>query len=109
MIKGISEYLEKNYKDPNICLYSVASKFLITESYLSFFYKEQTGVNFSYKLEKIRVEHAVDLLKDTKMHIKEIASEVGYFSDKTFRRVFRRVKGLSPSEFRQEYILNRII
>ena len=102
LIKRIISFLEEEYSNPNLCLYSVASHFSINESYLSYFYKEQTGMNFSFYLEKLRMDHATVLLADSKLAIKEIANQVGYNSDKTFRRVFKRVKGVSPSRFRQE-------
>ncbi len=109
LISKISEYLGNHYNDPNLCLTSVASDFSITESYLSFFFKEQTGVNFSWQVEKLRIDSAVDLLRTTHLSINEIARSVGYNSDKTFRRVFKRVKGSSPSEYRQDYLLNKIV
>jgi two-component system, response regulator YesN len=102
LIMQIVDYLGKEYSDKNLSLYSVSSQFSISESYLSYFFKEQTGTNFSLYLEKIRIDMAVGLLSSEDIPIKNIAGRVGYNSDKTFRRVFKKVKGVSPSSFRRE-------
>lgn len=109
LIKGILEYLEKNYTDRNLSLASVATAFSITESYLSFFFKEQTGENFSTYIERKRIDAAVDMLKNSEASVMEVARAAGYNSDKTFRRVFRRSKGSSPSEYREEQRQRRYI
>ena len=87
----------------------MASTFSITESYLSFFFKEQTGENFSGYVETVRITHAVELLRTTEMSIADVAAAVGYNSDKTFRRVFKKAKGISPSDYRRDLALRRIV
>lgn len=109
LINRIVRYIDDHYADHDLGLYAVSSKFSITESYLSFFFKEQLGENFSTYIEKVRIEKAVSLLKNTESGIMEIAEEVGYNSDKTFRRVFKKVKGVSPSDFRRERDLRSIL
>lgn len=105
----ILEYIDKHYDDSNLGLCQVASEFSITESYLSYFFKEQTGRNFSAHIEELRIKKSTELLETTQLPIHEIAREVGYNSDKTFRRVFRRMKGMSPTEYRQEIRLSRMV
>ncbi|QEN04322.1 AraC family transcriptional regulator [Thiospirochaeta perfilievii] len=102
LIEEIEEYLKNNFNDKNLSLNAVGDYFSITESYLSFFFKEQTGINFSTYLEEIRVENAKELLLNTTDPIHYIAGEVGYNSDKTFRRVFQKTLNISPSKFRRE-------
>ncbi|WP_319563075.1 helix-turn-helix domain-containing protein [Marispirochaeta sp.] len=109
LISAILEYLKKNYTDRNLSLASVAAAFSITESYLSFFFKEQTGEKFSACIERKRIEAAAELLKNSEASVLEIAKAAGYNSDKTFRRVFRRTKGASPSEYREEQRQRRVI
>lgn len=96
----IIEYIKNSYMDPNISLYNVASKFGLTESYMSHFFKEQTGENFVSYLENIRIEHACEFLSKAGYSIDEIAGQVGYNSAQAFRRAFKRAKGLSPNNFR---------
>ncbi|MBN2617608.1 MAG: AraC family transcriptional regulator [Spirochaetales bacterium] len=102
LIQEVKDYLKSNYKNNNLSLYTVADNFSITESYLSFYFKEQTGINFSTYLEKIRIEESKKLLVNTNDTIDTIAKAVGYNSDKTFRRVFQKTLTISPSSFRLE-------
>lgn len=102
LLDRVKEYLEINHKNNNLSLFLVADYFSITESYLSYFFKEQTGINFSTFLEKIRMDQATDLLLNTNEPIQCIAGRVGYNSDKTFRRVFKKTLRISPSRYRQE-------
>jgi len=94
------EFISQTSSDASLSLSTVATKFGLTESYISQFFKEQTGQNFSSYLEKIRMEHACDLLTNSDMPINEIAQCVGYYSDQVFRRAFKRYHGMTPNEFR---------
>ncbi|MGL1890870.1 MAG: AraC family transcriptional regulator [Spirochaetaceae bacterium] len=96
----IKDFLMNNYQDKNLGLYSVADHFSITESYLSFFFKEQTDINFSTYLEQLRVSEAQTLLTTSNETIQSIAYKIGYNSDKTFRRVFQKNLNMSPSKYR---------
>ena len=51
---------------------------------------------------EIRIENAVELLKTTDMHVYDIAERVGYSNLKYFYKVFRKVTGKTPGEFRGE-------
>ncbi|MBN1696533.1 MAG: helix-turn-helix domain-containing protein [Spirochaetales bacterium] len=97
---NIVHYLDENYSNSQLSLYSVSSRFGLTEVYLSCFFKEQTGVNFSWYLEKLRIDHATRLLSETSLTINEIAQKVGYSSDKAFRRAFKRVTNIPPTKLR---------
>lgn len=106
---SILAFIETALTDPGMGLYMVASRFAISESYLSFFFKEQLGENFSTYVEKKRIQQAALLLADTACSVQEVARQVGYNSDKTFRRVFKKLRGLSPNEYRQELLLRKIV
>lgn len=101
LVDKVSDYLEKNYSNRNMSLQLLADHFSVNESYLSFFFKEQTGTNFSTFLEKIRINKAGELLRNTDEPIHIIAGMVGYNSDKTFRRVFQKHYQMSPGKYRE--------
>jgi len=109
LIDSIISFINTSLTDSEMGLYLVASRFSITESYLSFFFKEQTGENFSSYVEKRRIQKAVELLGETEGSVQDVARQVGYNSDKTFRRVFKKHKGLSPHEYRQELVLKKLV
>jgi AraC-like DNA-binding protein len=65
------------------------------------FFKDTTGMTFWQYLNNYKVSKAVNLLINTSDSISEIAFNSGFNSIKTFNRVFKQVKGCSPSEFRK--------
>ncbi|MBU3113869.1 helix-turn-helix domain-containing protein [Clostridium lacusfryxellense] len=97
----IKRYIESNYMDSNLCLYKVSSEFNLSEGYFSHLFKEQTDINFTDYLEKIRLNNANILLKGQRLSINEIAQKVGYNSAQSFRRAFKRLYGVSPTDVRK--------
>jgi len=103
LIEGVINYIRLNFMHDDLCLTTVSSEFRLSAAYLSQLFKEETGENFSDCLEKIRMERASELLADPGLPIADIARQLGYNSDKVFRRAFKRVKGASPTDFRKAF------
>lgn len=101
MVEEIKAYIELHYQDYDMGLSKVGSEFRVSESYLSTLFKEQSGMNFTDFLEGIRIEKACELLKNRKITVNEVAEKIGYNSVQSFRRAFKRVKGVSPKEVRE--------
>ena len=101
----IEEYLKSNFEDRNLSLGMLAEKFNYSPAYLSLFFKEQFGSNFSTYLEEIRMAEAMRLLRECHRSIEKIAYEVGYNSPNSFSRAFKRKFGITPGQYRQ---LNRV-
>lgn len=101
IIEQISRFISENYSDSELTLYRIAEQVERPEKYISQLFKEMTGVNLSDHLERLRMEQAATLLKETVYTVDEIAGRVGYNSSHSFRRAFKRVLGLSPSAYRQ--------
>ncbi|MCX7654971.1 MAG: AraC family transcriptional regulator [Treponemataceae bacterium] len=74
--------------------------FHLSESYLSSFFKEQCGENISWYILRQRMTEARRLLLETRESVDGIALRCGYVNKASFRRAFRRMFGLSPSEYR---------
>lgn len=100
LIEQIQEYIDLNYAVPDLGLYKIASRFNLSEGYFSFFFKEQTGINFTDYLEKVRLDKAEELLRSTNHTIDAIAHMVGYNSGQSFRRAFKKVHSVSPTAIR---------
>ena len=79
----------------------IADEFDISESYFSHLFKEKKGVNFSTYLEKIRMEKAAHLIKHSDCSLNELYISVGYNNANTFRRVFKKNYGVTPSAMRE--------
>lgn len=99
-VRAIEGYIQTHYRDPNLCLAMVSAEFGLSEGYLSSIFKKETGTNFAEYLEQLRVKAARVLLEDgTK--VTDVSHMVGYNSIQSFRRAFKRVMGVSPSEYRR--------
>ncbi len=91
-------FIDEHYMDSNLCLGMVASHFQLSESYCSYLFKKNYHVNFSSYLETKRIEQAKILLLQGTYHVEEVGRMVGYNSPHVFRRAFRKVTGLNPSD-----------
>ena len=100
VIDDACAYIEDNFSNYELALNSLAFRLGITGNYLSGLFKKQLGMNFSVYVEQVRIRHAEELLLETAATIDEIAQQVGYTNSDSFRRAFRRVRGVSPSGFR---------
>ncbi|MNR02679.1 HTH-type transcriptional regulator YesS [compost metagenome] len=100
MTKFVMEYVESNF-GADLSLDAISAKLGITGPYLSTYFKEKTGTNFSDYIFTVRMNKSIEMLRDTDMKVQEIASLVGYFTAASFNRVFKRHTGVTPSEFRR--------
>ncbi len=100
-IKSILQYMEDNFNNTGMGLAMVSEQFGLSEGYLSALFKEEMNVNFADYLEDLRMKEACRLLKEGVL-VAEIAERTGYNSVQSFRRAFKRVLGVSPSEYRTE-------
>lgn len=96
---NIEKYVMQNFGNPSMSLTSVADALGYTQSYISRVFKQQTGELLSAYMERVRMEHAQELLKQNDMPIYKIAESCGYNSVQVFRRAFARVYGVSPSDY----------
>ena len=99
-VKAIA-YMKVHFKEP-INLEFIAEKCGLSTSYFSRKFKEQTGENYIDVLTDIRIREAQKLLGTTDMSIMEILEEVGYCDDKHFRKLFYKITGLKPMEYRKK-------
>lgn len=96
------DYVNKHFSNPDLSLTTLATDFELSENYISFLFKDRMENNFSTYLENLRMGKACELLETTDMSIQDIAIQVGYNNDKSFRRAFKRVKGVQPTVYRDQ-------
>ena len=101
-VRQVIDYIESNYDKP-IKLSDVASEVHLNPVYLSNMFKKETGENFSDFLINYRMGLAKDMLQNTKMNINEIADSVGYSNARHFSKMFKKVVGIRPTEYRKIY------
>ena len=99
-ISRVKSFLDEHYKE-KLSLESVASHFFIDKHYLARLFKEHYGVTLFTYLQQVRITHAKRMLRFTDKTIEEIGLECGIGELNYFSRVFKKLEGVSPSEFRR--------
>lgn len=107
-ILKVKNYISKNYMD-DLRLPMLASMAGMSASAFSRFFKLHTGRNISEYIIDMRLGYAARMLVDTSKSISEIGFDCGFNNLSNFNRIFRKKKGCSPSEFRENYHKTRII
>lgn len=98
VITMIKNYVKEHYKD--VELEDISAFVHLNPYYISKFFKQKTRQNFSDYLLSVKMEKALELLKDIRYKIYEVSMMVGYSNVKNFTRTFKSYYGRSPSEFR---------
>jgi two-component system response regulator YesN len=103
MLQQMLQYIEREFINPDLSLSLLSENTGLSESYISYFFKQYLQQNFSTYLENMRLDKACELLEKTDLSIQEITNRVGYNNDRTFRRAFKRVKGVQPTTYRDSF------
>lgn len=97
VVSRLIQFINEHFSE-NISLQDAAENVFFNPAYCSRFFKKQTGENFSDYLLKVRMEHAVKLLRSNKK-ITDISKECGYSSSGYFSRIFKEYYNCTPSEY----------
>lgn len=92
--------ISANY-DKNLTLNSVADNINVNSSYLSRLFLKETGQNFIDYLTDFKVRKAMTFLVSSNLNIQEVGEKVGYQNPKYFNRVFKKLTGVSPNQYRK--------
>lgn len=95
-------YIAGHYNDPDISVSSVARDLGISEGHLSHVFKKETSRTLGSYLTDYRIHMAMELLRDCRSKVYEVAEAVGYRDITYFSSTFKRVVGLSPSEYQKQ-------
>ena len=101
LVKKALDYISINYNKA-ITLNNVATYLEVTPGYVSNLLSSYTSKNFTDLVTECRIEKAKELLKEN-YQIKEIASSLGFGSHNYFSKVFKKVTGLTPKEYKTKY------
>ena len=101
-IERTIEYMNQSFQKP-ITLGEVSKLANMTDVSFSRFFKARTGITFMDSLLEMRLGHASRLLIDTTQSIAEVAYNCGFNNISNFNRLFKKKKGCTPKEFRENY------
>lgn len=103
VIIGITRYLQEHLEE-EVSLSVLAEEFHLNPQYISQLFKNEIGVGFLAYLTNIRMEKAKKLLLSTSFPIAEIAQKTGYGDYRVFTKVFKKAEGITPSQYRREFL-----
>lgn len=99
ILQEAKQYIGQHYNEA-VTLENVAAQVDLSPYYFSKLFKEQSGTTFIDYLTEVRIRRGKELLKKTRLSLKEICFEAGYRDPNYFSRVFKKSTGRSPSEYR---------
>lgn len=100
-VKEAVDYIREYYMQ-EISLSEIAQKLGISASYLSTLLNQGLGCGFTDYLNQVRIERACCYLEQNYLKNYEIAYKVGFRDEKYFSKVFKKIKGISPKDYRKK-------
>lgn len=107
LLNNIISYIHSNFASQVFTISNVAETFHISTSYMRRYFKEMTGRTMHEFIDEIRLEKAINLLKQPEVQLKTISNEIGYFNYSSFIRKFKDFYNCTPGAYRRNYLLNR--
>jgi AraC-like DNA-binding protein len=104
VIKKAKEYIREHQAE-KISLGNVAKAVNMSAFYFCKMFKKAAGINFTDYLTRVRIERAQNLLLNPNLRISEIGFEVGFQSLTHFNRVFKKIAGQSPTDYRAQLLV----
>ena len=101
LTEDVMRYIQENYTNPDLNVSNVGDAFQMAPSYISKKFKEEQGLSLLDYIHSIRLEKAKELIENGRNTIEEISAMVGYSEARTFARVFKKIYGVSPSEYKK--------
>lgn len=101
-LAAVKEYLDEHYTE-KIALDDLSEHFFINKFYLSKIFRETYGTTVNNYLISKRITRAKQLLRFTDMTVDEVGAAVGMGDANYFSRMFRKVEGISPREYRKQW------
>jgi len=101
VITKAKAFIEQNHSD-DLSLGAVAKAVNTSTFYFCKMFKKATGINFTEYVSRVRIEKSKNLLLNPNLRVSEIAYEVGFQSLTHFNRVFKKIVGQSPTDYRAQ-------
>ena len=101
-IEKVKRFAERNFHK-KISLKHAAKSVYLCPKYLSRLFKQTTGMGFGQFRVSIAIKKSKELLENTDFTIEQIAFQVGYQNSESFIRIFKKITGLTPTEYRKQF------
>ncbi|WP_339316748.1 response regulator [Paenibacillus sp. FSL R10-2734] len=101
-LKEITEYICLNFTNPDISLDLLAKQFHFNPSYLSQLFRRDLGIKFMDYITELRMDYAMNLLRNTDLSVQQIGTRTGYLDYYYFTKLFKKKFQKKPSEARAD-------
>ena len=101
------DYVDRHYME-KFSLEKMAGELYVNGSYLLRVFKAHTGKTLLWYHNRVRCEHAQELLRKKGMSITDIAAAAGFVTTSHFSHVFKRMTGVSPKRYREQCIRHNV-
>ena len=101
ILKTAVDFIDSHYMDEEISLNTVANVANVSSNHFSALFSQNMGQTFIEYLTSLRMNKAKELLRCTGMRSSEIAGEIGYKDAHYFSYLFKKIQGMTPSDYRK--------
>lgn len=99
------EYIDANYRKPNCTVKTISNYIKIDRTYLFRLFKAETGMSILEYINNCRITKACLMLSDRNISIKDVAYSVGFSDQMYFSKVFKKLSGKTPTEYRKQQLM----
>lgn len=103
LIRRFMALVRENMRDPSVTVNDLAKKLGVHRMTLNKHFKEEMEMTPGKYLDSIRLQHAMRLLRDTPLSLKEVSERSGIINQSYFCRLIREATGVSPGEYREKF------
>ncbi|MCR2802306.1 AraC family transcriptional regulator [Paenibacillus soyae] len=103
LILRITEMIDTRFADPNLSLNFIAEQLDMSTYHISRIYRQQTLTTIVDMINQVRIGKAKELLGSTELSVAEIAEQTGYTSSSYLHRIFKKLNGVTPAEYRSAH------
>ncbi|WP_283683392.1 response regulator transcription factor [Parablautia sp. Marseille-Q6255] len=99
----IEQYIKEHYAQTDLSLSRIAEAFSFSPAYISTLFKNNCRQTITDYINTVRVEAACRMLRDEYFKVSSISDQVGYSNTTYFNKVFKKLKGCSPRDYREQW------
>jgi two-component system response regulator YesN len=100
-VERAKQYIDTRLSDSELSLRDLAAQLFLSPNYLRHLFRQETGESYVEYVTRVRMEKAVQLLRDPLLKIQDIAEKVGFEEQRYFSSCFKKHYAMTPTEYRE--------
>ena len=98
-VRAAITYITETYSDNSLSIGRVAETLGVSDGHISRLFKSELDISINNYITRLRIRRAMDMLRDVQVKVYEVAEHVGYVDIAYFSNTFKKLAGISPSEY----------